>query len=94
METKTMAEQQSIISNNPFGLNVTLPKKTIQEVKKVVEKDIGDMTVNPFLDYLGDNDKVFSGEVAKEIRKYQSQMYALGQVMREGQPQRTFNANV
>ncbi len=85
-----MAEQ-NIISNNPFGLNVTLPKKTIQEVKKVVEQDIGDITVNPFLDYLDENDRVFSGEVAKEIRKYQSQMYALGQVMREGQPSRTFN---
>ncbi len=85
-----MAEQ-NIISNNPFGLNVTLPKKTIQEVKKVIEQDIGDITVNPFLDYLDDNDKVFSGEVAKEIRKYQAQMYALGQVMREGQPHRTFN---
>ena len=66
----------------------------MSKYKYPVEKDIGDMTVNPFLDYLGDNDKVFSGEVAKEIRKYQSQMYALGQVMREGQPKRTFNANV
>lgn len=94
METKAMSEQQSIISNNPFGFNVTLPKKTMQEVKKVVEQEIGDITVNPFVEYLDENDKVFSGEVAKEIKKYQAQMYALGQVMRKGQPTRTFNANV
>ena len=94
MEAKAMSEQQSIISNNPFGFNVTLPKKTIQEVKKVVEKEIADISVNPFVEYLDENDRVFSGEVAKEIRKYQAQMYTLGQVMRKGRPTRTFNANV
>ena len=89
-----MSEQQNIVSNNPFGFNVTIPKKTIQEVKKVVEQEIGDITVNPFVEYLDENDRVFSGEVAKEIRKYQAQMYALGQVMRKGQPTTTFSANI
>lgn len=89
----TMKDNQ-IISQNPFGLNITLPKKTIQEVQKVAQQEIENITVNPWAEYLEENDKVFSGEVAKEIRKYQAQIYALGQVMREGQPTSTFKANV
>lgn len=87
-------KDNQIISQNPFGLNITLPKKTIQEVQKVAQQEIENITVNPWAEYLEENDKVFSGEVAKEIRKYQAQIYALGQVMREGQPTSTFKANV
>ena len=86
-----MAEN-NIISNNPFGINISLPKKSMQEVQKVAQQELANISVNPFLNYLDENDKVFSGEVAQEIRKYQSQVYALGQVMREGQPVRRFNA--
>lgn len=89
-----MAENKNLILNNPFGFNVALPKKSIQEVQKVAAQELENITVNPFLDYLNDNDKVFSGEVANEIGKYQAQMYALGQTMREGQPKRTFNVKV
>ena len=78
-----MAENQPI-QKNIFGLNVALPKKTIKEVQKVAKQEIENISVNPFLDYLNENDRVFSGEVANEIRKYQAQVYALGQVMREG----------
>ena len=88
-----MAEQ-TIISKNPFGLNIALPTKTIEEVKKVAKQEIENIAGNPFVDYLEQNDKVFSGEVAKEIRKHQAQIYTLGQVMREGQPRTTFSANV
>ena len=86
-----MTEQSKIISNNPFGLNVALPSKTIEEVKKVVKQEALNISANPFVDYLEQNDKVFSGEVAREIRKHQSQIYTLGQIMREGQPISTFS---
>ena len=89
-----MAENNSYITNNPFGLNVAIPHKTVQDVQKVVQQEIANITVNPFINYLDENDKVFSGEVAKEIRKYQSQMYTLGQVMRDGQARRTFNIKI
>ncbi len=81
----------NFISNNPFGINIAIPKKTIQEVQKVVKEEIENISVNPFLNYLEENDKVFSGEVAREINNYYAQIYALGQVMREGQPTSTFN---
>lgn len=88
-----MTEKSHIISNNPFGLNVALPSKTIEEVKKVVKQETLNISANPFVDYLEQNDKVFSGEVAREIRKHQAQIYTLGQVMREGQPISTFSMN-
>ena len=85
---------KNIISNNPFGFNINLPKKTIGEVAKVAKQEIEEITVNPFLNYLDANDKVFSGEVANEIRKYQAQIYSMGQAAREHLPVRTFKMNM
>ena len=89
-----MNEQNNSILNNPFGIKIALPKKTIQRVQQVANKQLEEITVNPFLEYFDENDKVFSGEVANEIKKYQAQMYTLGQTMREGSPKRTFNVKV
>ena len=89
-----MDNQNSILKRNPFGLNITLPKKTIEEVQKVAKQEVENITVNPLAEYFEENDKVFSGQVAKEIRNCQAQIYALGQVMREGQPKSTFNMKV
>ncbi len=86
--------EQSIIQKNPFGLNIALPQKTVEEITKVVQQEVENITVNPLTDYLEENDKVFSGEVANEILKYQAQIYSLGQIMREGQTTRTFSAKV
>ena len=87
-------QENHIISRNPFGLNIALPKKAIQDVQKAAKKEIENITVNPFIEYFEENDKVFSGEVAGQIRKYQAQIYSLGQVMREGQPRTSFNMNM
>ncbi|MBQ4122177.1 hypothetical protein IJD44_00405 [bacterium] len=86
-------DNQPIIKN-PFGLNIALPQKTIQEIQKVAEQEIENLTVNPFVDFLADNDDVFSGKVAEEIKKYNAQLYTLGQVMRAGQPITTFSAEM
>ena len=87
-------EEKQILSKNPFGLNIALPQKSIQEVQKVAKQELENITVNPFIEYFEENEKVFSGQVAKEIRNCQAQIYALGQVMREGQPKSTFNIKV
>ncbi len=87
-------EDKQIISKNPFGLNITLPKKTIQEVQKVAQQEMANISLNPFIEYFEENDKVFSGQVANEIKKYQSQIYTLGQVMREGKAHSSFNINM
>ena len=80
------------IFNNPFEkLNLQLPQKTIKEFQKVVKEEAKNISVNPFLNYLDENEKVFNGEVAREIRKCHAQIYALGQMTREGQPISTFS---
>lgn len=87
-------EEKKLIFNNPFNINIQTPKKTIQEVQKVAKQELAEMSVNPFLNYLDENDKVFSGEIANEIRKYQAQLYTLGQTMRNSQPRTTFKADI
>ncbi len=88
-----MTDNQKILKNS-FGLNIAIPHKTIKEVQKVAKQEIENISLNPFTNYLNENEKVFSGEVAGEIRKYQAQMYALGQIMREGQPKSSFNIKI
>ncbi len=89
-----MAAENNLIFNNPFNINVNLPKKTIREIQKVAQEEAKKITVNPFLNYLEEYDSVFSGEISNELRKYQSQAYTLGQLVREGQPRSTFQITV
>ena len=84
-----MAEN-NIFLNNPFGFNIALPQKTIKTVKSALQHEAENLGLNEVKNFFEDNDKVFSGEVAKEIRKYQSIIYSLGQISREGQPISTF----
>ncbi len=83
-------EENGIIQKRPFGLNIAFPQKTVEEVKKVVQQEVEAIKENPLSNYLDENSKVFDGTVAKEIRKYQAQIYAMGQAAREGQPTTTF----
>ena len=86
--------ENNIIQKRPFGLNIAFPHKTIEEVKKVVQKEVEDITANPFINYLDENEKVFDGTVQKEIRKYLALIYAMGQAARDGQPTTTFKMDM
>lgn len=79
------------IIKQPFGLNIALPKKTIKEVKKTVKQEFENYTVNPVLDFFSRNYSVSPKELTEDLRKAQSQIYTLGQFMREGQAGSTFN---
>ena len=87
-------DENNIIQKRPFGLNVALPKKTIEEVAKVAKQEIENIALNPFVDFNDEKLNVYNGTVAKEIRKYQAQIYTLGQTVRDGQPTRTFKMNM
>ncbi len=87
-------DNNNIINGNPFLQSILYPKKTIEEVTKVAKKELGDITVNPFIDYLESNSEVFNGNVTKKIRQYQSMIYNLGQLCREGQPKSTFDMDM
>lgn len=87
-------DSNKFISNNPFEFNIQLPKKTLNEVQKVVQKEVEKISVNPIVEYLDKNNKVFTGEVANEIKMYQAQIYTLGQTVRENQPKSTFSIRI
>ncbi len=80
----------NIFLNNPFSFNINLPKKTIKTVQSALRSEAENLGLNEVKNFFEENDKVLSGEVAKEIRKYQSIIYSLGQLSREGQPISTF----
>ncbi len=82
------------IIKQPFGLNVALPQKTIQEIQKIAKEELEEITVNPFINYFEENDKVFSGEVADEIDRYRAQLYSVNQLMNKNQPRSTFNLSM
>lgn len=52
----------------PFGLNVKLPEKTMQQFGKTATNIAGGM-IDPVLDYLEQNDNVFSGNIVHETNK-------------------------
>ncbi len=87
-------ENNNIIKGNPFLQNILYPKKTLEEVTKVAKQELGNITVNPFIDYLDNNSEVFNGNVTKQIRQYQAMLYNMGQLFREGQPKRTFDMDM
>ena len=88
-----MAENNFLLNNN-FGININLPHKTLNTVKRAVKQEVENLGLAEVKNFFEDNDKVFSGEVAREIRKYQAMIYSLGQLSREGQPTRTFRRTV
>lgn len=82
-----MADTNNIL-NRPFGLNIRVPERTLQQVQETATNAANIFT--PMFSYLDENDKVFSGDVAKEIDKYNRMAYSLGAVMRAGRPEKTF----
>lgn len=75
----------------PFGLNIALPQRTIKEVQQVAKQEIENITINPFLNLINEKYSVSPEQLATDLRKAQSQIYTLGQVMREGQSGTSLN---
>lgn len=68
--------------NMPFGLNVRVPTRTLQEAQKTLENQISSLWT-PLFDYLEKNEAVFNGDVVEQINQYNRQAYNLGAIMRE-----------
>ncbi|MBQ2872295.1 hypothetical protein IJE86_11385 [bacterium] len=68
--------------NMPFGLNVRVPTRTLQEAQKTLENQISGLWT-PLFDYLEKNEAVFNGDVVEQINQYNRQAYNLGAIMRE-----------
>lgn len=83
-----MSDSNNIL-NRPFGLNIKVPERTLQQVQESAGNAVNIFT--PIFTYLDDNNKVFSGDVAKEIDKYNRMTYSLGSIMRAGKTEVKFD---
>lgn len=84
-----MANGTDGILNKPFGLNI-YPERTIQQGKDTINSALNTLW-QPLFNYLETNEKVFSGDISKEIDKYNRLTYNLGAQMRELKPQGSFD---
>ena len=73
--------------NMPFGLNVRVPTRTLQEAQKTLETQVSNLWT-PVFDFFEENEKVFNGEVSQLIDVYNRQTYNLGAMMREAAGER------
>ncbi len=75
---------EGLFNNNmPFGLNVKVPTRTLQEAKKTLENQVSGLWT-PMFDFFEKNEKVFNGDVTEQINLYNRQTYNLGAIMRDG----------
>lgn len=61
----------------PFGMNVRVPERTIQQAGETLE-DIIKAPATPLFEYLEENEPVFNGNVAFEINKTSAQNFTIG----------------
>jgi len=70
------------ILNRPFGLNISLPERTIQQVKESFEKRVNIFA--PVQEYMEKSDAVFSGSVQEQIDKYNNYSSMISSIMNVG----------
>ena len=65
----------------PFGFNIQVPERTIQQA----EQTLGNLVKAPtesIFNFLEENESVFNGDVAFEINKTVAQNFTIGSMMR------------
>jgi hypothetical protein len=65
----------------PFGLNVKVPERTLQQAGQTLE-DLVKAPATPLFEFLEENESVFNGDVAFEINKTVAQNFTIGSMMR------------
>jgi hypothetical protein len=63
-----------------FGLNVRIPERTLKQAGATLGENAKNI-VSPLFDYLEENDEVFTGNVANEIRKINLINFNIGAMM-------------
>ncbi|MBO6181420.1 hypothetical protein J6O86_07030 [bacterium] len=79
-----MAENSQFSFNRPykpFGFNIQVPERTIQQAGQSLENLIKAPT-EPLFNFLEENEEVFNGDVAFEINKMVAQNFTIGSLMR------------
>ena len=78
------------ILNQPFGLNIKVPTRTIEQVKQTAEGTVSGLW-EPLFGFIEDNQSVFTGSVANQIEKYNLMMFNIGAELRKAEGPVTFN---
>ncbi|MBQ8668734.1 hypothetical protein IJ472_03060 [bacterium] len=65
----------------PFGMNVRVPERTIQQAAETLE-DLVKSPTAPLFEFLEENEGVFNGDVAFEINRTVAQNFTIGSAMR------------
>ena len=79
--------------NMPFGLNIKLPTRTIQEAQKTLTNQVSGLW-EPVFDFFEKNEKVFNGDVSAQIDQYNRQAYNLGAIMRDVTETHNFDTKI
>lgn len=69
--------------NQPFGMNIKLPNKTIKQIEQTAIEHSGSV-FEPLFSFIEENQDVFTGNVANEIEKYNIMSYNIGAALRKG----------
>ncbi len=77
----------------PFGLNIRIPTRTLQEAQRTLEKQVSSLWT-PMFDYLEKNESVFNGDIVEQIDKYNRATYNLGAIMRDVTETHTFDTKI
>lgn len=67
-------------NSQSFGLNVKVPEKTLRQIGKTAGNVAGGV-LEPLFTYLEENKNVFSGDIAHEINKINTENFTMGMMM-------------
>ena len=76
--------------NQPFGMNIKIPKKTLKQIEKTAQQHTGGI-FEPLFNFIDENQKVFTGDIANEIQKYNLMSYNVGAALRHGNTNGVFD---
>lgn len=66
---------------HPFGMNIKMPVKTIRQIEKTAESRVNGI-LEPLFNFIDENQNVFTGDVSKQIDKYNALQYNIGAALR------------
>lgn len=78
------------ILKQPFGLNIKVPHRTVQQGKDSLGHLVNGVW-QPLFNFIEDNQTVFNGTISQEIEKYNLMSYNTGAILRNAQPEKTFD---
>lgn len=75
-------QNNNLRPSKPFGLNVKVPERTLQQIGNSVKNNTTSGVSNIF-NYLAANEKVFDGSVTKELNNLFVQDFNTKQILKE-----------